>query len=151
MIKKVKPLEKSVIGKPESWLIDTASEVGLDFSVLVHEITDHFKNHVINRHGDPKKHGAATITTNDFDMIPVIIKKPDMAIIGARRWGLFCNVYVKIKDSITWLYFDQVLNSKRNRVLRGSTFYKVTRPLAPEDILNKITHNDKTDLELIRE
>ena len=67
----------------------TASEIGLDFSALVHEITDHFKNHVINRHGDPGKHGAATVTISNFDMIPIIIKKPDMAIIGAKRWGFF--------------------------------------------------------------
>jgi len=143
----VDSFERTLIGKPEQWLIEAAAEIGLDFSVLVHEVTDHFRNHVINRHGDRKKHGSATVTTSDFDMIPVIIKKPDMVVIGAMRWGFFCNVYVKINDGITWLYFDQVLASKRNRVLRGSTFYKVTRPLTLEDILDKITHNDKTDLE----
>jgi len=126
--------------------MEAAAEIGLDYSELTHEVTDHFKNHVINRHGDPVKHGTATVITTDFEKIPVMVRKPDMAIVGAIRNGFFCNVYIKIEDGVTWHYFDQVLASKRNRSLRSSTLYKVTRPLFLEDVLKNITHNCKTDI-----
>ncbi|GHV74520.1 hypothetical protein AGMMS49940_18220 [Spirochaetia bacterium] len=138
--------DKTIIGKPEPWLIEAAAAIGLDFAGLTHETTDHFRNHVINRHGDPAKHGTATVTNLDFDRIPAIVKSPDMAIIGAVRWGNLCNVYIKIEAGITYLYFDEVLDSKRNKALRSSTFYKVTRPLILDEVLKNVARNDKTDI-----
>jgi hypothetical protein len=93
----VQPFEVTIPGKPEAWLLEAAASIGLDYSALTHEVTDHFRNHVINRHGDPSKHGTATVTYMDFDKIPAIVKAPDMAILGARRWGNLCNVYIKIE------------------------------------------------------
>ena len=144
--KAVNSFEKNKICRPEKWLIEAATDIGLDYSRLSHEVTNHFKNHVINRHGDPTKHGTATVTNIDFEMILAIVKKPDIAIIGALRWGLFCNIYIKIEHSMTYLYFDQVLDSKRNLALRSSTFYKVARPLTLDEILKNISRNDKTDV-----
>jgi len=135
----------SKIAKPAPWLIEVAASIGLDYSALIHEITDHFVNHVLNRHGNPATHGAATVTEADFAMIPSIVKSPDLAIVGADRDGL-CNVYVKIENDMTWLYFDNVLDSKRNRVLRGATLYKVTRPLTLAEILHNVAGNGKTDV-----
>jgi hypothetical protein len=89
-------LDITVIGPPEPWLIEAAASIGLDYSAFTHEVTDHFKNHVINRHGNPAKHGAATVTNTDFDRIPAIVKAPDMAIIGAIRQGNPYNDYIKI-------------------------------------------------------
>jgi hypothetical protein len=134
------------IGAPEQWLIEAAASIGLDYAGLTHEVTDHFRNHVINRHGDPAKHGSATVANTDFDRIPAIVKAPDMAIIGAVRWRNPCNVYIKFESDITYLYFDEVLDSKRNKVLRGSTFYKVTRLLSLDEVLKNITRNEKTDV-----
>jgi hypothetical protein len=142
----VHPFEVTPLGKPEAWLLDAAVSIGLDYSTLTHEITDHFRNHVINRHGDPVKHGTAMVTNRDFDKIPAIVKAPDMAIIGALRRGNFCNVYIRIEAGITYFYFDEVLNSKRNKALRSSTFYKVTRPLSLREVLKNVTRNDKTDI-----
>jgi hypothetical protein len=140
------PFSKIVISKPAQWLIEAAASVGLDFSGLVHEMTDHFRNHVINRHGNPAKHGAATVTDMDFDKIPDMVKAPDMAIIGAIRWGNHYNIYVKIEAGITYFYFDEVLNSKRNKALRSATLYKVTRPLKPDEILKNVARNERTDI-----
>jgi hypothetical protein len=137
---------RTTIGTPEPWLIEAAASIGLNYAGLIHEVTDHFRNHVINRHGDPAKHGAATVIDTDFDRIPVIVKTPDMIILGASRRGNLCNVYVKIEAGITYLYFDEVLDSKRNKALRSSTFYKVTRPLSLEEVLKNVARNDRTDI-----
>jgi hypothetical protein len=69
-----------------------------------------------------------------------------MAIIGAIRWGNPYNVYIKIEMGITYLYFDEVLNSKRNKALRSATLYKVTRPLTLGEVLKNVTGSDKTDI-----
>jgi len=137
---------KTTIGKPAQWLIEAAATIGIDFSELTHEITNHFKSHVINRHGDPAKHGGATIMEKDFDRIPDILKTPDIVILGAVRWRLPCNVYIKIDEGITYLYFEEILNSNRNKCLRGRTLYKVTRPLALDEVLKNVVRNDKTDI-----
>jgi hypothetical protein len=126
--------------------VEAAESIGLDFSEFTHEITNHFKNHVINRHGDPAKHGGATVAEKDFDKIPDILKTPDIVIIGATRWNLTCNVYIKIESGITYLYFEDILDSNRNRCLRGRTFYKVTRPLLFNEVLKNVIRNDKTEI-----
>jgi hypothetical protein len=142
----VNELEISVIGKPEKWLIATAASIGLDYAGLTHEVTSHFRNHVINRHGNPAKHGAATVADTDFDKIPAMVKTPDTAIIGASRRGSLFNIYIKIEVDITYLYFEEVLDSNRNKALRSSTFYKVTRPLSLDDVLKNVVRNNKTDI-----
>jgi hypothetical protein len=139
-------LEVTKIGKPAAWLINAASSIGLDYSGLTHEVTDHFRNHVRKRHGNPAKHGTATIKDTDFDRIPAIVESPDMVIIGAIRSGNLCNIYVKIENSMTWLYFDEVLDSKRNKALRSVTLYRITKVLALAEVLNNVSHNDKTDI-----
>jgi hypothetical protein len=142
----VEIFSKTVIGRPKAWLVEAASSIGLDFSKLSHEVTNHFKNHVINRHGDTAKHGAATVTEKDFENIPGILETPDIVIIGAIRWGLPCNVYIKINMGITYLYFEEILDSNRNKCLRGRTLYKVTKPLSLDEAIKNVIRNDKTDI-----
>ena len=138
--------EKTLIGKPELWLIKAGTGIGLDFSKLTHEVTNEFMNHSIKRHGDPQIHGSATITNKDFERIADIVKTPDFAIVGALRLKTLINVYAKIDKGITFLYFEEVLISRRNKALRGKTFYKVTRPLSFDEILKNISRNRKTDV-----
>jgi hypothetical protein len=137
---------KVTIGAPEPWLIEAAASIGLDYAGFRHEITSDFKRHVVKRHGNPDFHGRATITEADFTLIPDIVKMPDAAIIGASRKGQLYNIYAKTGPDMTYIYFEQVLNSRRYRVLRGSTFYKVSRPLVMDDIRKIVIWNDKTDL-----
>jgi len=144
--KRVSKFCKAVIGKPAQWLIEAAANVGLDYSRLFHETTDELTGHSIKRHGNRDIHGAATIITTDFDRIPDIVKTPDYAVIGAIRKETLLNAYAKIDNGITYLYFENVLKSRKNKVLRGKTLYKVTRPLLFDEFLNNVSRNKKTDI-----
>ena len=137
---------KTIIGKPEQWLLNAALEIGLNYSELVHEITDDFINHSIKRHGDRNLHGAATITATDFDLIPEIIKNPDYSVIGAIRNEIIINAYAKHINGLAYLYFEDVMKSRKNNSLRGKTLYKVTRLLSLDEFLNNVSRNNKTDI-----
>jgi hypothetical protein len=100
----------------------------------------------MRRHGDRNIHGAATITSADFDRIPEIVKAPDYAVIGAIRKKTLINAYAKIDTNIIYLYFDDILKSRKNKALRGKTLYKVTRPLSLKEFLNNVSRNGKTDM-----
>jgi hypothetical protein len=138
----VNPFHKTTIGKPKKWLIEAAADIGLDYSGLSHEVTNHFKSHVIKRHGQ----GALLITEKDFEKIPGIVRNPDLAIIGAIREGALINVYVKMEPGTTFIYFDEVLDSNRNKALRAKTFFKITKPLDMESLEKIVTMNGLTDL-----
>jgi hypothetical protein len=56
------------------------------------------------------------------------------------------NAYAKRDERATYLFFEEVLNSKRNKVLRGRTFYKIIKPLDMENFEKIITMNGITDL-----
>ena len=142
----VNQFSKTVIGKPEEWLMEAAAETGLDYSGLCHEITNETINHSIKRHGDPKIHGAATVTCTDFEYIPDIVKTPSYAVIGAIRNETLINAYAKISHGATYLYFEEVLKGRRNKALRGKTLYKITRPLTLDEFLNNVSRNGKTDI-----
>ncbi|MFP3040250.1 hypothetical protein LQZ19_00360 [Treponema primitia] len=58
-------LDKTIIGKPEPWLIAAAAEIDLDFSAFSHVLTNELKNHALKRHGDPAISGAAAIVPKD--------------------------------------------------------------------------------------
>ena len=141
--KQVNQFKKTVIGKPEKWLIEAALSIGLDYSGLSHETTNELTGHSIKRHGSFDIHGSATVTGADFDRIPDIVKTPDYAVIGAIRKETLINAYAKIDNGITYLYFEDVLKSRKNKALRGKTFYKVTKSLTFDDFLNNVSRNKK--------
>ena len=136
------PFHKTTIGRPKRWLVEAAADVGLDYSELSHEVTNDFKDHVERRHGE----GPLAITDKDFEKIPEIVRKPDLAIIGTLRKGELRNVYVKMEPGVTYLYFDKVLKSNRNRALRGSTFFKIVKPLDMENLERIVNMNGISDL-----
>ena len=136
------PFHKTTIGKPKKWLIEAAADIGFDYSKLSHEVTNHFKDHVIRRHGQ----GKLLVTEKDFEKIPEIVRNPDLAIIGTIREGSIVNVYVKMEPGSTYLYFDEVLNSNRNRALRGKTFFKIVKSLDMENLERIVTMNGITNL-----
>jgi hypothetical protein len=144
--KQVSNIKKTTIGKPEKWLIDVSSSINIDFSPLVHEITEDFVEHTMKRHGDYNTHGTATISGKDFDYIGNILKTPDYVIIGAIRNNTMLNAYAKINDRVTWIYFEEVLISRKNKSLRGKTLYKITRPLLIDEFVKNVTRNNKTDI-----
>ena len=133
---------KIVIDKPQKWLIETASSIGLDYSELSHEVTIYFLEHVIKRHNK----GNLAITEKDYTKLPGIVKAPDMAIIGVVREKKIFNAYAKRTDGATYLYFDEVLDSNRNKALRGSTFYKIKKRLDMDGFVRIVTMNGKSDV-----
>jgi len=133
---------KIVINKPQKWLIEAASSIGLDYSELSHEVTIYFLEHVIKRHNQ----GNLAITERDYKKLPGIVKTPDMAIIGATRGKKVFNAYAKRTDGSTYLYFDEVMDSNRNKALRGSTFYKIKKRLDMDGFVKIITMNGKSDV-----
>ena len=140
------PFNKTVIGKPEKWLIEAAAEAGLDYSKLSHETTNDLIIHSFKRHGDRNTHGEATITDADFDHILDIVKNPEYAVIGAIRKQALINAYAKHINGMTYMYFEDVLISRKNKALRGVTLYKITRLLPFEVFFNNVTRNKKTDV-----
>jgi len=135
----VNQFNKTVIGEPAQWLIEAAAEIGLDYSELSHEITNHFKSHVVKRHGL----GALSITEQDFEKIPGIVRSPDLAIIGVIRENALINVYVKMEPGTTYLYYDETLNSNRNKALRARTFFKIVKSLDMNNLERIIIMNGK--------
>jgi hypothetical protein len=127
-----------LIGSPAPWLIEAAASIGLDYSRLTHAVTNHFRNHAMNRHPDLKP--------EDFEKIPDIIAVPDTAIIGALRFGVLHNVYVKWLGRATYFYIDEVLDSRKNRLLRGVTLFKNKREKTLEEVIAIIAGNERTDI-----
>jgi len=87
-----------------------------------------------------------SITEKDFEKIPGIVKTPSLAIIGAIRKGVLINAYAKMEAKATYIYFEEVLDSNRNKVLRSRTFYKIIKPLDMENFERIVTMNEITDL-----
>ena len=133
---------KIVIGKPHEWLIEAAASIGLNYSNLSHEVTLYFLEHIIKRHSQ----GSLAIVEKDYKKIPVILKAPDLAIIGATRGNKVFNAYVKRMDEETFLYFDEVMDSKRNKALQGRTFYKIKKQLDMTGFIKIVTMNGKSDV-----
>ena len=140
--KQVNPFHKTIIGKPKKRLIEAAADIGLNYSELSHEVTNHFKSHIMKKHGE----GVLSITEMDFEKIPAIVRQPDLAIIGTIREGAIVNVYVKREHGTTYLYYDEALNSNRNKALRARTFFKIVKPLDMENLERIVIMNGKTDL-----
>jgi hypothetical protein len=133
---------KIVITKPQEWLIEAALSIGLDYSGLSHEVTIFFLEHVIKRHNQ----GNLAITEGDYKKLLGLVKAPDLAIIGATRGKKTFNAYAKRTGGETYLYFDEVMDSKRNKALRGSTFYKIRKQLDMDGFIGIITMNGKSDV-----
>jgi len=133
---------KTVIDRPKTWLIEAASSIGLDYSGLSHEVTRYFLEHVVKRHGE----GDLAIAEKDYKKLPAIVKSPDLAIIGAARGNKVFNAYAKRMDGETFLYFDEVMDSKHNKALRGSTFYKIKKQLDMDGFIGIVTMNGKSDV-----
>jgi hypothetical protein len=147
--KQLDELKKWKLGKAEKWLVDHAKEAGIDIDGYEHEITDYFKNHVLNRHGDQEKEdffGQIAVKEDDFNTIADIVKNPDRAIIGAKRNGEDVLFYVKKMEDGSSLYLENILNSKKNKSLRGKTFYRKKNDIDEGALLNIASGNGRTDI-----
>ena len=141
--------DKSTIGKVEKWLADEARKVGLDIDGFKHEITSDFVSHVRKHHAHEKfesRKGQIAVEEADFGRIPELIRNPDYAIVGARRNNKNFLIYAKKMATGTMLYFEEVLEGRKNRALRGKTLFKIKGDIDEKKLASIVTLNGKTDL-----
>ena len=149
---KEKEFSKITIGKTEKWLVDSIKKIGLNIEEFSHETTSHFRNHVLDRHGDEVKEaklGQIAIKKEDFDKISEIIKSPDYVIIGGKyKEGEFKGrdfiAYAKKMKDGTMLYYEVVLGKKK-KTIRGKTMYKHKDDIDEQKFLNIVKSGDKID------
>jgi hypothetical protein len=121
----------------------------LDIAGFEHEITDEFVAHTIKNHGNEKteaERGQIALKESDFGNIPEIVKKPDLAIVGAKRKNKDMVVYAKKMQDGTTLYFEEVLDGRKNKTLRSKTMFKRKDGLDREKLINVVTNKEKTDI-----
>jgi hypothetical protein len=105
----------------------------------------------MNEHGNEKTEtarGQIAIKEDDFKTIPEIIKSPDYVIVGGKyitgnSKGKDFFAYAKKLDDGTTHYFEEVLDGKKNRSLRGKTLYK-QKGMTDEQKFFNIVSNNKT-------
>jgi hypothetical protein len=149
----MKLFEKKVVGRPKRWLVEAAREAGLDISGLNHEVTNYFIDHSIKRHGNAeteRNQGQMPVAVADFDLIPDIVKAPDFAIINIRRNRDTLIAYSKKIERDTVIYYEEVLNSKRNKALRSKTIYKKMGTVKKDTFLKIVSNNAHTDVSQIK-
>ena len=149
----MKPFERKAIGKPERWLVEAAKTAGLDISGLAHEVTNYFIDHSVKRHGNAeteRRQGQISVTVADMDLIPDIVKKPDCAIINIRRNRDVLIAYSKKIEGDTVIYYEEVLNSKRNKALRSKTIYKKMGTVKKDVFLKIVSNNAHTDMSQVK-
>jgi len=149
----MKPFEKAVIGKPEQWLVEAANAADLDISGFTHEVTNYFKSHSIKRHGNvevEKAQGQISVTLADFDRIPDVVKNPDCAILNIKRNQETLIAYSKKTEEGTIIYYEEILNGKKNKTLRGKTIYKKMGAVKEDTFLKIISNNAHTDISQIK-
>jgi hypothetical protein len=146
-------LDITKIGKPEKWLVEAGASIGLDLAVLTHEVTNYFVNHGIKRHGNAeteKAQGQLPVTTADIRRIPDVVKAPDCAIIGIKQHGGTLIGYAKKFENWTAIYYEEVLDSKKNKALRSKTIYKKMGTVSSETFLKIVANNAHTDVSNIK-
>jgi hypothetical protein len=149
----VNPFGVTKIGKSEPWLIEAAASIGLDLSGLVHEISTYFVNHGLKRHGNAeaeRAQGQIAVKPTDMDRIPDIVKTPDCVIIGIKRHGETLIAYSKRLNGGTAIYYEEVLNSKKNKSLRSKTLYIKKGAVSSETFLKIVANNAHTDVSGIK-
>lgn len=144
----VKKFERKPQGKVADWFVDIAKQSGFDFSGYEHETTNHFENHVLNEHGRGNENDPANVPVEqkDFDRIKDIIDSPDFIAFGVKREGEDRVIYAKSFDDGTTLYFEEILDGKKNKKLRGKTMFKRTDKVTGEKLKKILSSNRKNDV-----
>lgn len=147
-----KDFERKSQGKVSEWFVDVAKKSGFDFSDYEHETTNHFENHVLNEHGKGKEKDPANIPVepSDFEKINEIINEPDFIAFGVKREGEDRVIYAKSFDNGSTLYFEEILDGKKNKKLRGKTMFKRKDNVTGEKLKKILSSNSKNDISGIK-
>lgn len=117
---------RTTIGKPEKWLIEAATSIGIEITGFTHEVTNSFKTHVFKQHGNDKSErarGQIAVTQADIEKIPDIVKAPDCAVIGIKKDSEILIAYSKKYKNNTVVYYEEVLTGKKSKALRSKTMF----------------------------
>ena len=90
--------------------------------------------------------GQIAVVEDDFGKISDVVKRPDHAMIGAKRNGKNVLYYVKKMEDGTTLYVEEVLNGAENKSLRSKTMLKREKDVNESKLKNIVSMNNKTDL-----
>ena len=143
-------------GTVEQWQIEEAKDIGLDLSDYKHQLTSEFITHVIKHHGNQiteASRGNVAITKDDLKSINEIITSADRVVYGVTRKEIVAGqlidrqriIYAKNQTDGTSLYFEEVLEGKKNKRLRGKTFFKRNGSIDDNTLLLILGNNKKRD------
>lgn len=143
-------------GTVEQWQIEEAKDIGLDLSDYKHQITSEFITHVIKHHGNQiteASRGNIAITKDDLKSINEMITSADRVVYGVTRKEIVAGqlidrqriIYAKNQPDGTSLYFEEVLEGKKNKRLRGKTFFKRNGSIDDKSLLAILGNNKKRD------
>ncbi|GMO60091.1 MAG: hypothetical protein Ta2G_20130 [Termitinemataceae bacterium] len=140
---------KANIGKVDEWLVKEAKKAGLNIDGFDHEVTNFFINHAMKKHGNEKtekQRGQLPLTEDDFEKLPHLVSSPDYAIIGAKKDNQTIIAYAKEINNGATIYFEEVLDSKKNKSLRSMTMFKLRGNVSVEKFNKVVSNNGKSDL-----
>jgi hypothetical protein len=69
------------------------------------------------------------------------VKSPDCAVIGIKRHGETLIAYSRRFNDGTAIYYEKVLNSKKNKALRSKTLYRKMGTVSSEAFLKIVANN----------
>jgi hypothetical protein len=104
---------------------------------------------LLNRHGDQegeKLQGQIAVTLADLAIIPGLVASPDYTVIGLKRHEETLIAYSKKIGPATYIYLEEVLDSRKNKALRSKTLYKKKGTVDADQLLNIIKRNSHTDI-----
>jgi hypothetical protein len=144
---------KITLFEADQWLVDMAKESGLDIKGFEHQVTSHFINHAIKEQSNEKREdsqGQIALTEEDFDKISEVLKKPDLVMIGAKNKNRNKTrdiiAYSKKFPDNTTLYFEEVLDGRKNKSLVSKTMFKRKNELTEEKFLTIVSGSNFTDI-----
>lgn len=142
------------IGSVEDWLVNKATEYGLDIKGYEHSIDVSAIKHIIKKHGNQSREqarGQVAITEKDIISIPSVVSNPDFIVFGTKTSsGLDGILYVKTMPDGTTNYVEEVRTGKNTLSAKSMWKQKSVRPTA-ESIRNSISLNalSDTDIDII--
>jgi len=97
-------------------------KTGIDITGYKHAIDNYAIQHIILQHGnkeDENKRGLVPVTLDVFDMLPLIIKKPDHLTVNVNKGKVFFQYTKKYKNEI--YYIEEILTGRKE--LTTKTLY----------------------------
>lgn len=140
------------LGNVDKRIVNMAKNLNINLTDYEHSITDSFKNHAMNKHGNFQKERSKKqipITQNDLVdyNIKNIITNPDFIIMGVKTLEDNQNSVIYVKNINTACFLvEEILNSDKKR-LDAKTFWKKDYKLNNKiDTLNALKQVGKYDM-----